>query len=118
MTKEEFIEKLKNCPVQASYYYEDILKLANEYMSTSGDYSPKDCFKEFIDKETAKNRAKELLNVGFEQVQKFIALLDYYDDSYYRLNKKGYLENISQCDLENLIEDILYCMDKEEVKNG
>ena len=120
MKVNEFIEKLKACPTTGGfgYYYEDILKLTEDYMLESGDESLKECFKGFISKAAAQDEAKEIIDESFDRLQNFIGLLDHLDDSYYRLNDSGYLENITECDLDNLIEDILFIVEDDDYEKN
>lgn len=115
MTKREFIEELRECPTEGGCdsYYEKIKDLTEEYMADSGDYSPEDCFNDFIDEDTADLLVRERAVNGLVSLHNFICGIDFYGADYFYVNGYGNLENISGGNLDCLVEDIISCVGED-----
>lgn len=109
MTKQELKNKIEN--IEITYDYEDtyynLYNTIIDYMNESQDFELEYLFKDFIDYDSAEDRAKyELERGGLIRLYYFLGNA-YLNNSLFKINGYGNLEDISKEDLDYLKEEIL-----------
>jgi hypothetical protein len=110
--KKELIDKLEEYNID-NYYkdldeiYNDLYNLVIDYMNESQDWSLEYLFEDFIDYSFAEERAKyELENGGLIRLYYFLGDANL-NNSLFRIDGYGNLEDINRDDLKTLKEEIL-----------
>lgn len=111
MTKQELKNKIENIKITYEYDYEEIYtSLYNtviDYMNDTQDFELEYLFEDFITYDSAEDRAKwELEKGGLFRLYYFLGNANL-NNSLFKINGYGNLEDISKEDLDYLKEQIL-----------
>lgn len=115
MDLKELKDKIEKIEI-TNYYdecYGELYNACIDYMNETQNFDLDYLFEEFVDYETAEERAKYELENGLERLYYFLGDTKISNNILFRINVYGNLENISKEDLETLKEDILDNIDQK-----
>ena len=109
MDLKELKDKIEKIEITNNYdeCYGELYNACIDYMNETQNFDLDYLFEEFVDYETAEERAKYELENGLERLYYFLGDTKISNNSLFRINVYGNLENISKEDLEMLKEEIL-----------
>lgn len=115
MDLKELKDKIEKIEITYDYEetYSNLYNTCIEYMNETQNFDLDYLFEEFVDYETAEERAKYELENGLERLYYFLGDTKISNNILFRINVYGNLENISKEDLETLKEDILDNIDQK-----
>lgn len=115
MDLKELKDKIEKIEITNNYdeCYGELYNACIDYMNETQDFDLDYLFEEFVDYETAEERAKYELENGLERLYYFLGDTKISNNILFRINVYGNLENISKEDLETLKEDILDNIDQK-----
>lgn len=116
MTKNELIKAIDKAKESHKYYpeaiYEEVYQAVDEYMRSNNDWSLESVFEEYADESWINSEvAYRLESMGYESVWNLLSSIQSIEPVY-KLNVYGYLENLTDLDVECLIVDV-----KERLKD-
>lgn len=115
MDLKELKDKIEKIEI-TNYYdecYGELYNACIDYMNETQNFDLDYLFNEFVDYETAEERAKYELENGLERLYYFLGDTKISNNILFRINVYGNLENISKEDLEMLKEEILNNIDQK-----
>lgn len=115
MDLKELKDKIEKIEITYNYdeCYGELYNACIDYMNETQNFDLDYLFEEFVDYETAEERAKYELENGLERLYYFLGDTKISNNILFRINVYGNLENISKEDLETLKEDILDNIDQK-----
>ena len=115
MDLKELKDKIEKIEITNNYdeCYGELYNACIDYMNETQNFDLDYLFEEFVDYETAEERAKYELENGLERLYYFLGDTKISNNSLFRINVYGNLENISKEDLEMLKEEILNNIDQK-----
>lgn len=115
MDLKELKDKIEKIEITNNYdeCYGELYNACIDYMNETQNFDLDYLFEEFVDYETAEERAKYELENGLERLYYFLGDTKISNNILFRINVYGNLENISKEDLEMLKEDILDNIDQK-----
>lgn len=115
MDLKELKDKIEKIEITNNYdeCYGELYNACIDYMNETQDFDLDYLFEEFVDYETAEERAKYELENGLERLYYFLGDTKISNNILFRINVYGNLENISKEDLEMLKEEILNNIDQK-----
>lgn len=115
MDLKELKDKIEKIEITNNYdeCYGELYNACIDYMNETQNFDLDYLFEEFVDYETAEERAKYELENGLERLYYFLGDTKISNNILFRINVYGNLENISKEDLETLKEDILDNIDQK-----
>ena len=116
MTKSELIEAIDKAKENHKYYpeaiYEEVYQAVDEYMRSNNDWSLECVFEEYAEEDWINQEIEyRLKTMGYGSVWNLLSSIQSIEPVY-KLNVYGYLENLTDLDVECLIADI-----KERLKD-
>lgn len=88
--------------------FKEIYDAVEDYIRETKKYAIESVFEDYIHISEAEKRVSELAeNDGLFAVRNFLGDAEFGFD-YYKISPYGYLENIDDSDLENIVENIKY----------
>lgn len=115
MDLKELKDKIEKIEITYNYdkCYGELYNACIDYMNETQNFDLDYLFEEFVDYETAEERAKYELENGLERLYYFLGDTKISNNILFRINVYGNLENISKEDLEMLKEEILNNIDQK-----
>lgn len=115
MDLKELKDKIEKIEITNNYdeCYGELYNACIDYMNETQNFDLDYLFEEFVDYETAEERAKYELENGLERLYYFLGDTKISNNILFRINVYGNLENISKENLETLKEDILDNIDQK-----
>ena len=115
MDLKELKDKIEKIEITNNYdeCYGELYNACIDYMNETQNFDLDYLFEEFVDYETAEERAKYELENGLERLYYFLGDTKISNNILFRINVYGNLENISKEDLETLKEEILNNIDQK-----
>lgn len=115
MDLKELKDKIEKIEITNNYdkCYGELYNACIDYMNETQNFDLDYLFEEFVDYETAEERAKYELENGLERLYYFLGDTKISNNILFRINVYGNLENISKEDLEMLKEEILNNIDQK-----
>lgn len=88
--------------------YTEIYNKVIDYMNETQDWNLEEFFNDYVDYDYAEEMAKaEIDNGGLLRLTYFLGDTHFYNESLFKINGYGNLENVNRDDLETLKEELL-----------